>query len=367
MPEDSFQEKTESASPKKRQQAREEGKVASSKDLNSVFLLIIAGLFLSSYGSVMMDQIMFLTRMILENLHTYVLSFDTLNGYLVGLSIVVLKILGPFFIVMFLSALLINFAQSGIMTTFKPLVPNLSKFNPVEGVKKFFNAKAAMTLFLSILKIIVVSYVAYTTVKALLPTMLLLGDMDIKQISDACSFIVFTLMKKMTIILFFLAIIDYAFQKWDHEKKMMMTKQEVKEEMKKMEGDPKIKAKIRSIQMQMARQRMMQEVPQADVIITNPIHYAVAVKYDIDEMAAPMVIAKGARILAQKIKDTAKENFVPIVENKPLAQALYKEVEVGHAIPQKLYQAVAEILAYVYQLDANKLKTANKALEPIGV
>ena len=241
-------------------------------------------------------------------------------------------------------------AQVGWHPTGKPLQPKFNKLNPLSGMKKIFSKNSLVELIKSILKISLVLYVAWDYLRKHSEGLFLLYDMGLKSGIAAAGNLVINLGIRIAITYLIIAFADYAYQRWKHNDDLKMTKQEVKDEYKQQEGDPQIKGKIRQKMREVSQRRMMQNLPKADVVITNPTHYAVAIQYDADHYDAPMVIAKGADYLAQKIKETARENNIEIVENKPLARMLYANVEVGELIPPELYQAVAEVLAFVYKL-----------------
>jgi len=261
-----------------------------------------------------------------------------------------LLVMGPLFAVVFITAVLSNIMQVGLIFSLESMKPKLSKLNPIKGLGRLFSKQGFVELFKSLLKLAIVGGILYLTIKGEMKNILLLGDMEPNSIAAYILLIIFKIFIRVILAMIFLVVIDYAFQRWEHEKKMKMTKKEVKDEFKRTEGDPLVKSRIRSIQMQMARKRMMQAVPEADVVITNPTDLAVALKYDSSVMGAPRLLAKGAGKIARKIKELAEEHDIPIVENKELAQSLYSLVEIGQDIPPILYQAVAEVLAYVYKL-----------------
>ena len=258
--------------------------------------------------------------------------------------------MAPVFVAVAGAALLINVLQVGVNFTSKPLIPKLSKLNPISGVARLFSMRSLNELFKSILKIAIIATIAYVTIRGKMDRLVLMVEMTPAQIGYGAMALAFEIFVKTVMALAILAFLDFAFQKWQFLQDMKMTKEEVKEEWKQTEGDPHVKARIRSLQREASRKRMMSSVPQADVVVTNPTHLAVALSYDSDKASAPIVVAKGRALLAEKIKQIARENNVPIVEDKPLAQALYKQVEVGEVIPILFYQAVAELLAYVYKL-----------------
>ena len=256
----------------------------------------------------------------------------------------------PLMVAVVLVAFLANVMQVGFMIAPEKLTPEMSKISPIKGFGRLFSKQSFMELFKSLAKLAIVGGVAYWTVLGEMDNLDVLGKMEVAGI---CLYILKVILKiviRVSVIMIILAAIDYVFQKWQFEEQLKMTKQEVKEEHKQSEGDPQVKSRIRKLQMDAARKRMMQEVPKADVVVTNPVHLAVAVKYDNFAMNAPQVVAKGAELVAEKIKAVAGEHGVPIVENKELAQSLYKTVEVGEEVPSDFYQAIAEVLAYVYRL-----------------
>jgi len=258
--------------------------------------------------------------------------------------------IGPLLAAVFVTAVLSNVMQIGLIFSAESIKPKLSKLDPIKGFGRLFSKQSLMELFKSLAKLAIIGGVGYLAIKSEMAPVFVLGEMDLMSIGAFISKAILKISFKCTLAMIFLVVIDFAFQKWEFEKKIKMTKKEVKDEHKRSEGDPLIKQRIRSIQMQMARKRMMQSVPEADVVITNPTHLAVALKYDSATMSAPKLLAKGAGRLASRIKELAEQHEIPVVENKPLAQNLYALVESGQEIPAELYQAVAEVLAYIYKL-----------------
>ncbi len=355
MAEESFQEKTEAASPKKRAKSRSEGQVAVSREVPGVIILFFSMGILFFTGSWMLNGINRYMRFVFENINQTDLQIETVNVLLFQI-LEQSFILIPLFAAVIVAAIVGNIGQFGFLFTLKPLFPKFSKLDPIKGMKKLFSLKSLVELVKMLLKISAVGGVSYVMIKKEIDAFPALIQMSITDILSYIGFISFKVCFYTSLVLLALALLDYAYQKWEFEKNLKMTKQEVKDEAKQTQGDPAIKARIRKAQMEMIMRRMMQDVPDADVIITNPTHFAIAVKYDIKLMAAPKVIAKGAGIIAERIKEIARENGVPLVEQKPLAQALFKAVEIGESIPEDLYRAVAEILAYVYRLKGrNKL------------
>ena len=264
------------------------------------------------------------------------------------------KALAPLFLVALLTGFFSSFMQIGWLFTTDPLIPDLSKLNPLAGMARFFSKRAFVEVIKSTLKVGLIGWIAFKTVAGEFSNALLLVEMPVTETIHYLGSTAALVMAKVAAIMIFLAALDYGFVRWEMEEKMKMTKQEQKEEMKETEGDPHLKSKIRSIQQQMARRRMMAAVPEADVVITNPTHFAVALKYDAGKMDSPVVLAKGQDLVAEKIREIAREHDVPLVENPPVARLLHSQVEVGQSIPEELFKAVAEILAYVYSLKGTK-------------
>jgi flagellar biosynthetic protein FlhB len=345
-------EKTEEATQKRREETRDKGQVAKSQDLNAVIVMAAAFLALSILGAYMYNQIADFMLFIFTNVGTATLrehdptsTMKLIQDFL----IVWAKTTIPVMIAALVGALVVNYYQVGVLFTVKPLEPDITKLSPIKGFKRMFSLQSLTQLIRSIIKIIVVVYFLYNFAILKSTQISMLTSAELFTAYKIGADMVMELVWRILLVLFILAILDYLYQIWQSNKDMRMSKQEVKEEYKQSEGDPKIKAKIKQKQREMAMRRMMQEIPQATVVVTNPIHLAIALKYE-KGFAAPLVVAKGKDFLAERIKEIAREHHVIIVENKPLAQALYPLVEVGDAIPPELYQAVAEVLAYVYGL-----------------
>jgi len=336
------QEKTQQATPQKRQKAREEGQVARSRELSSMLSMGGVLLVMLFTGHSTMQNIMLLTR---EGLS--IPRFKGPLDVMTDLSARGLLILLPFMAIAVLTAIAGNVVQGGFVI--KPLKLDVEKINPVEGIKRMFSRHAAMEFLKGLVKFIAGALLLYFVVKKSMPLLLDLMAMDVQTLSVSMSGMLFYTIKTGFICFFIISLLDYVNERWKHERSLRMSKEEVKEEYKSTEGDPHIKARIRSIQREMARKRMMQEVPKATVVITNPTHLAVALRYERAAMGAPKVIAKGAGFMAERIKEIAAKSGVPIVEDKPIAQALFK-LELDTEIPEVLYRAVARILSYIYKL-----------------
>ena len=349
-------EKTEEPTSKKLNDARSEGQVAKSKEVTSAFEMLTAFLmirFLVEYmGTVFVGNIYDIYSRIPEYVKLYDghIQEQTFRMLFTAALLRILQVILPFLLAGFLVAFITNLLQVKWKVTTKPLRPKFSKLNPVSGFKRFFSPNALMELLKSVLKLTLIGYVVYDYLKKNMPPIYQLYDVSLNQGIAQVGFLVINLGIRISLFYMLIAAADFAYQKIKFKKDMKMTKQEVKDEYKNQEGDPQIKGKQRQRMMEASRRRMMQQLPEADVVITNPTHFAVAIKYEPEVYDAPYVVAKGADYLAQKIKDVAKENHIEIVENKPLARMLYANVEVGSVVPPELYQAVAEVLAFVYHL-----------------
>lgn len=345
-------EKTEKPTPKKRRDAREEGQVLQSREVTGVFILLSTFLGLKIFGKYIIN---YLAEFMMD-IYKTIENIDELfyeNNLMIGFTKIIFVFLGlmaPMLFIAFLSALIINYLQVGFLFTTKPLKIKLNRINPIEGFKRLFSKRALAELVKSILKIFFVGYVAYNFINKNIVQIISLSRLETTIILKNLASITFDFVIRVVGVLMVLAFLDYIFQWRQHEKELKMTKQEVKEEYKQTEGDPLIKSKIREKQRRIAMSRMIQEVPKADVIITNPTHIAIAIKYDKDLYPAPYLLAKGVDLIAENIKNVGKKYSVPVIENKPLAKALYASVEIGDLIPENLYEAVAEVLAYVYSL-----------------
>jgi flagellar biosynthetic protein FlhB len=349
-------EKTEQPTAKKLDDARKEGQVAKSQEIATAFSLLALFLILRfGYGFMGENFIGIFSRTYnnipnIARLYDGQLPWAYITSTMNNAMLTMLLLCAPFFLVGFVIALLCDIVQVGFKPTGKPLQPKLSKLNPISGMKKIFSTRKLFELAKSILKLVIMGAVIYSFFIGRTESLFLLYDIPLKQAIGLMGSLIIDLGLRIAAAYMVIAFADLIYQRRKFTKDMMMTKQEVKDEFKNSEGDPQVKAQQKRRMMQASQRRMMQQLPQADVVITNPTHYAVAIKYDAEEAEAPMVIAKGADYLAQKIKEAAKENGVEIVENKPLARMLYANVEVGELVPPELYKAVAEVLAYVYHL-----------------
>ena len=352
MADDSDQDKTEDPTPHRRQEAREEGNVARSQDLTSTAL--VAGLLVTLYvfGPDLLGSWKQIVALMLSGDEIARLDPRDLTQTLKDVGGILARGVAPVFISVIVLAVGANVAQVGFLYAPKKLSPNLGGLNPLKGFGKIFgSAKSYVGLLMNLGKMALAGAVAWNAIEAQLPRIVGLQGMEMLPAAGLGARIVFSIAIKVALVLLVLAILDYAYQRYAHAQTLKMTKQQLKEEMKRMDGDPQIKARRRQMAMQQAMSRIRQDVPAADVVVTNPTHFAVAIKYDKDSNRAPRVVAKGADLLAMRIRELAGVGGVPIVERPPLARALYKAVEVGGEIPEDFYAAVAELLAYVYQLD----------------
>jgi len=355
MAEESFQEKTERATPRKRLKAREEGQVARSTELPAVFVLLAAVLFLRLTGRLFGAQLLALMQMIFTFSTIPQFSPSFCIGLLHQVAGRFLAMVTPVLGILLLTGLAVNFFQVGFHLSGKAVMPKFSRFNVFKGIKRLFSLKSFVEMVKSIFKLAIVGYISYRVIKGESAHFLELCHLDAAEIMVYILKGAFKIFIWVTLAMVVLAFFDFIFQRWQFEKDLRMTKQEVKEEHKQTEGDPQVKARIKSIQFQTARRRMMQQIPEADVVVTNPTHLALAIGYAPESMGAPQVVAKGAGRVAERIKAVALDHGIAVVENRELAQNLYKLVSIGEQIPVQLYQAVAELLAYVYKL---KGKTA---------
>lgn len=342
-------EKTEDATPKRKAEARKKGQVAKSVEINSAFAILAAFLALKVIGVYIYDELATYMRLIYVSFSIADFTINSVQKIFFDFGIVFLKTSLPIMFAILITSISINFFQVGFNFSLEPLMPQLDRLNPLSGFKRIFSKRSLVELLKSIFKIAIVGYFIYNFIIAEtehLPQLIGAELFDSLKITAA---LILDLVFQISGVMLVLAALDFFYQHWEHNQSLKMSKQELKEEYKQTEGNPQIKGKIKERQRAMAMRRMMQEVPKADVVVTNPTHFAVALKYD-NTMAAPMIVAKGQDIMAMRIKDIAKEHRVTIVENKPLARALYGSTEVGDIVPQELYKSVAEVLAYVYRL-----------------
>ncbi len=350
MAEEPLQEKTEKATGRRREKAREEGQVSKSAELNSAIIVIVGGFTLWLTASHLSTELSDLLRDTLANAPfiatsdpSYLILF---KSNLIRFFVIISPVLAMAVVVGFTA----NVIQVGFKISTKAIEPKFSKINPLSGLKKMFSLRSLVTLFRDTFKLLIIGFVAYKVIASEFDDLFLLPDMPVSVLASTMGTLALSVALKIGASILIIALFDYFYQKYEFEKSIKMTKQEVRDEFKDTDGNPQIKSRVRQIQREMSRKRMMDEVSLADVVVTNPTHLAVALKYNQDAMTAPQVIAKGERLIAQKIKKIAIEHNIPIIEDKPLARSLFKMCDVGDVVPETLFRAVAEILAYVYKL-----------------
>ncbi|NOZ74619.1 MAG: flagellar biosynthesis protein FlhB [FCB group bacterium] len=350
MPEQQGQDKTEPASEKKRQEERDKGNVAKSSDLNAAIVLLVGILAVKFTGGAVISNMASICTTTYRHLSTISITPDLLAAQSIGLFSYMTKALLPLLIFLVIAAFGSNYLQVGFMIAHKALVPNFSKLNVISGIKQMFSVRSMVETLKGLLKIIIIGFIGFWVVRKHIPDFLLMSNESIGESLSSLGDILFELTLKVGIALLVLAIADFVYQRYQYEESIKMTKQEKQDENKQYEGNPEVKRKIRSNQLIGARKRMLSAVPDATVVVTNPTHLAIALKYDMDNsLSAPTVVAKGKRKIAERIKAIALEHAVPIIENKPLARTLFATTEVGMEIPAEFYQAVAEILAQIYR------------------
>ncbi|RAP76245.1 flagellar biosynthesis protein FlhB [Paenibacillus montanisoli] len=347
------QEKTERATPKKRQEARQKGQTAKSQEVPAALILFFVFLSFMMLGGYYKTRLLRLFGSLFEQKLLMEVTADNVITLFADLMMQGFMLLAPIFAIAFLIAVLGNYAQIGFLFTGEPLKMKLSKLDPIKGFKQIFSMHAVVEFIKNILKLLLIGFIVYSVLWRELDVIMQLASVSIGDIFTYIASVTIKLGLEIGAILAVLAILDYMYKRYEHEKSLRMSKQDIKDEFKKAEGDPLIKGKIKERQRRMALQRMMQDVPKADVVITNPTHFAIALQYDGAKMEAPKVIAKGMDFVALRMKDVAKEHGVIMMENRPLARALYDRTEIGDTVPSDLFQAVAEVLAYVYKLKKN--------------
>ncbi len=347
-------EKTEDATPKRREEARKKGQVARSNEVNSAFIILASFMALKLLAANIFEELSALMRYIFSDFLLQPLTADGFYQLFLQVGLVFFKSVGPLLLVVAAVGIGINFLQVGFSFSLQPLQPDFERLNPIGGLQRLLSKRVLVELAKSLLKVAVIGYFIYKFICREMDILPAAANFDLRQSAAHFGDMVIDLASQIGAVLIVLAAGDFFYQWWEHQQSLKMSKQEVKEEMKQTEGNPQIKGKIKEKQRALAMRRMMQEVPKADVIITNPTHFAVALAYQAD-MPAPRVLAKGQDLIAQRIKEIAKEHNIPIVENKPLARTVFQMVDIGGWIPAELYQAVAEVLAYVYRLQRRRM------------
>ena len=349
-------EKIHPASPRKILQAREKGNIAKSQDLNSAVLLLASFMGLSLLGPMAFRQLMGIMRHYLNNASTLTREMDNMQGFLLQGLMFLVPVLLPFMILLVLAGLAINIAQFGFMFSGQALIPKPERLNPIKGLQKFFSIRSLVELIKSVSKLVLITFIAYMTIRGRLPEMLTLMHTSAAGSTAVAWSLLSAIWWRIAMAILLVGVLDFAFQKWQHGQDLRMTEQEMRDELKQYEGNPQIKQRVRTIQRQMTMNRMMADIPEADVVVTNPTAFAIALRFKPNEMDAPIVVAKGTRLIADRIRDIATEHHVPIIERPPLARALYRTIEVGQPVPENLFRAVAEVLAYIYEIEQREEK-----------
>jgi flagellar biosynthetic protein FlhB len=350
MAEDFSGERTERATGRRRAEARRKGQVAKSREIPSVMVLLTALSVLFVMSSYIFHQLASVMVQSFQHLEAQFINGENIQAISLEIIGSLFRIVSPVMAGVLVVALLSNYVQIGSVFSLEAIQPKFSKLNPLSGLKRVVSKQSVVELLKSLFKFLIIGWAAYSVIRDELPRILTLMDRETMGVLQFVGSVSMRIFFRSLLVMIGLAALDYGFQRWSYEKSLRMTKREVQEEYKTTEGDPLIKSRIRSVQREMARKRMMAEVPKADVIVTNPTHLAVALRYSREEMMAPRLVAKGAGLVAEKIKEVAQAHQVPIVENKPLAQILFKTVDLGQLIPSDLYQMVADLLAYVYRM-----------------
>lgn len=352
MPErnESAQEKTEQATPQRREEFRKRGDVFQSREVTSVLILAASVLVFYIAGVFIFEQL----QDIMKTVFTEAAGFEFTTVNLLALMGKLLKSVGIMFIPVAIGVLVAgvgsSLAQVGVLFSSESFKFDLDRINPVNGLKRLLTPSKLVDVVKQAFKMVIIGGVAYFSIKTEIENAPSLVNVDVPNLIPYLGSAILRLVLETGVLLVVLALFDFLWERQKYEQKIRMTKEELKQDIKEREGDPLVKSRIKSIQRTIASKRMMEAVPTADVIVTNPTHIAVALIYDRDEMPAPKIIAKGAGFVAQKIKEIAREYSVPIVENKPLAQAMYRKLKIGQFIPRELFEATAQVLAYIYRL-----------------
>jgi len=356
-------ERTEAPTPRRLSEARQHGQIARSADLNAALGLLGGLLCLRWFGPGLVSSLISFLRENLGERDPQAVGHIDLVSVMVSILMTVLTSVGPILIGLVVVALIANLMQVGWLFTWDPLTPKLNKLNPMNGFGRLFSSRSVVQLAINLVKLFVIGGVAYSAIHGRGGQIMAAFDMEDGELLVMIATLLFDVGIRMALAMLLIAMIDYIWQKWRHVRDLRMTKQDVKEEMRRMEGDPIIKQRRRRMQLAATLQKIRSTVPKADVVVTNPTHFAVAIGYDAESMGAPRVLAKGQDYIAMKIREIAALHRIPIIERKPLAQALYKQVEVGEEIPEQFYKAIAEILAYVYEISgkAQKMKRGTAA------
>ncbi len=350
MAEDSMEERTEAPTEKRRSEARQKGNVAKSAEINSTLVLLTGILMLKWSAPWMYGQLSGFMGMVFGFIAHPRADAAFFSAMVAKSLLFLMYICVPVCIAIMVIGVAANLLQVGFLFTLQPITPKLDKLDLISGAQRLFSIRSVVELIKDVAKLLLIGVIAFVTIKGEFQKFIGLWDASPITIMACILTVSFKIVIRAVIALLLISLLDYFYQRYEYEKKLKMTKQEIKEERKQMDGDPQIKSRVRSLQREMARRRMMQEVPKATVVVTNPTYIAIAIRYEPDEMQTPKVLAKGKRLMAERIRNIATEAGIPIIEDKPLARAMYDKVEPGFDIPMEFFTAVAEVLAYVYRL-----------------
>jgi len=347
-------QQTEDASPKRIEDARKKGQVPISREPSTaIAFLVFSGIGITGVAAFTGDRMLQMTQHYLSATPSMLRADGPgVQSLLADICVDMAALILPIIVPMLILGVIATYVITGPVFTFETLKPKFSKVNPMSGLKRMFSTKGLAEFLKSLIKLCVISLTCWLVMSDILPHFIGAGRLQVEEITLLGINSVLHLSALTALVFFFIAMADVLYQRWEHAKGLRMSKKELRDENKDTEGDPFIKAKIRQLQQEMARRRMMSDVPKADVVITNPTHFAVALKYEPGGLGAPRVLAKGKGVIAQKIKEIARENGIPMRENLPLARSLYKSVKIGHEIPEDLYEAVAVILAEIFRMKA---------------
>lgn len=360
-------DKSEEPTPHRMREAREKGQIAKSREITTAVLLLLSYYLFRYTGEFMWRELADMAQSIFTQVPAGANEFSiSFVGYvfLIGLKAFAYAVF-PIFAVAFLAGLIAEVLQTGFVFSMDPLSPKLERLSPFEGFKKLFSIQGLVETVKSILKIVIVFYISWLAIKEDLPYIVTLMDGGAWDALVLGGSIAYKVAIRVGMFYILIAILDYLYRRWEYMRGLKMTRQEIKEEYKRLEGDPQVKQRMRDLQRQAAYQRMMSSVPKADVVVTNPTHVAVALRYDQPKSKAPVLLAKGERKHAEEIRRIAEENEIPIVENEPLARSIYRTTNVGQEIPRQLYQAVAEVLAYIYKRKREREEERKRRLAPL--
>ncbi|MEG3618385.1 flagellar biosynthesis protein FlhB [Magnetovibrio sp. PR-2] len=353
MADEDDSQKTEDPTDRKLSKARDKGQVGVSQEVKNWGVLLGSAAMLALMAPWMMERTLIFNQGILSHVEDVNVSLGMISGFMAEILIEMGITVAPAFATLIVLAIVASVAQTGFLVAPSKLMPQVSNISVMKGVKRMFSARSLVEFLKGLFKLTVIGTISFFMAVPWMTDVTLMPDMDLLLILDRIYVVSLSISAGALFVMFVVSVIDFAYQKFEFTKSMKMSRQEIKDEHKDTEGDPQIKARIRKLRMERAQQRMMSNIPNADVVVTNPTHYAVALEYKMDAMGAPKLVAKGVDSLAFRIREVAEEHDVPIVENPPLARALYAAVEIDEEIPVEHYQAVAEVIGYVMGLKGN--------------